>query len=87
MRPQRVPKPARGAAELRRHAAAFGLRQSRLHAAYFRESPLMPAEEAAFAEQAAASLAEQAIIEQTDTGSFDDFVAAYNSSTLCGNHS
>ena len=68
-------------------AAAFGLRQSRLHAAYFRESPLMPAEEAAFAEQAAASLAEQAIIEQTDTGSFDDFVAAYNSSTLCGNHS
>ena len=68
-------------------AAAFGLRQSQLHAAYFRESPLMPAEEAAFAEQAAASLAEQAIIEQTDTGSFDDFVAAYNSSTLCGNHS
>ncbi len=68
-------------------AAAFGLRQSRLHAAYFRESPLMPAEEAAFAEQAAASLAQQAIIEQTDTGSFDDFVAAYNSSTLCGNHS
>jgi glutamate--cysteine ligase len=31
------------------------------------------------------SLAEQRQIEQTDTGSFDDFVAAYNSSTLCGN--
>jgi len=68
-------------------AAAFGLRQSQLHAAWFRESPLMPAEEAVFLEQAAASLAEQAIIEQSDTGSFDDFVAAYNSSTLCGNHS
>jgi len=67
-------------------AAAFGLRQSELHAAYFRDSPLMPAEEAVFEEMAAASLAEQAIVEQQDTGSFDDFVAAYNSSTLCGNH-
>ena len=65
-------------------SAAFGLRQSELHAAYFRESPLMPAEEAMFAEMAAASLADQARIEQADTGSFDDFVAAYNSSTLCG---
>jgi glutamate--cysteine ligase len=65
-------------------STAFGLRQSELHAAYFRESPLMPAEEAMFAELAAASLTEQAVIEQTETGSFDDFVAAYNSSTLCG---
>jgi glutamate--cysteine ligase len=67
-------------------AAAFGLRQSELHAAYFRESPLMPAEEAMFEEMSAASLAEQASVEAIDTGSFDDFVAAYNSSTLCGNH-
>jgi glutamate--cysteine ligase len=66
-------------------SARFGLRQSELHAAYFRDSPLMPAEEAMFAEMAAASLAEQAILEQSDTGNFDDFVAAYNSSTLCGN--
>lgn len=65
-------------------SAAFGLRQSELHAAAFRASPLMPAEEAMFAELSAASLAEQTVIEQTDTGSFDDFVAAYNSSTLCG---
>jgi glutamate--cysteine ligase len=65
-------------------SAAFGLRQSELHAAYFRDSPLMPAEEAMFEEMVAASLAEQAAIEETDTGSFDDFVAAYNSSTLCG---
>ena len=64
-------------------SAAFGLRQSELHAASFRDSPLMPAEEAMFAEMAAASLAEQAILEQTQTGSFDDFVAAYNSSKLC----
>ncbi len=64
-------------------SAAFGLQQSELHAAYFRASPLMPSEEAMFAEMAAASLAEQAIIEQTQTGNFDDFVAAYNSSTLC----
>jgi len=65
-------------------SAAFGLRQSKLHAAYFRESPLMAAEEMMFAELAASSLAEQAAIEQAQTGGFDDFVAAYNSSTLCG---
>jgi glutamate--cysteine ligase len=64
-------------------SAAFGLRQSELHAAYFREGPLMPAEELMFTDMAASSLAEQAIIEQTQSGSFDDFVAAYNSSTLC----
>jgi glutamate--cysteine ligase len=45
----------------------------------------MPAEVAVFDEMAQASLAEQARIEQADTGSFDDFVAAYNSSTLCAN--
>ncbi len=67
-------------------AAAFGLQQTRLHAATFRDSPLMPAEEALFDELAAASLAEQASIEQLDSGSFDDFVAAYNSSKLCSNH-
>jgi glutamate--cysteine ligase len=67
-------------------AAAFGLQQSRLHAATFRDSPLMPAEEALFDEMAASSLAEQASIEATDTGSFDDFVAAYNCSRLCSNN-
>jgi len=64
-------------------SAAFGLRQTELHAAYFRENGLMPAEHAMFDEMAAASLAEQAKVEQTDAGSFDDFVAAYNNSTLC----
>ena len=65
-------------------SAAFGLRQSALHAAYFRESSLMPSEEQMFQEMAASSLTEQLLIEQTQTGDFDAFVAAYNSSTLCG---
>jgi glutamate--cysteine ligase len=65
--------------------AKFGLQQSALHAQAFRAEPLMPAEVAAFDETAQASLADQREIEQVDTGSFDDFVAAYNSSTLCGN--
>jgi glutamate--cysteine ligase len=65
-------------------SAAFGLRQSELHAAYFRDGALMPAEERMFDELAAASLAEQEAIERAPAGSFDDFVAAYNSSTLCG---
>ncbi|MES2128639.1 MAG: glutamate--cysteine ligase [Pseudomonadota bacterium] len=64
--------------------AAFGLRQSKLHAQYFRASPLMPAETALFEELAAASLAEQAEIEQQQSGSLDDFIAAYNCSKLCG---
>jgi glutamate--cysteine ligase len=66
--------------------AKFGLRQSELHAEAFRAEPLMPAEVALFDEMARASLDEQVQIEAGDSGSFDDFVAAYNSSTLCGNH-
>lgn len=65
---------------------AFGLRQSELHAQYFRENALMPAEEAMFEDMAQASLAEQTVIEQEDTGTFDEFVAKYNSSTLCCNN-
>ncbi|HZX27994.1 MAG TPA: glutamate--cysteine ligase, partial [Telluria sp.] len=63
---------------------AFGLRMSEQHAEYFRSSPLMPAEEQMFDEMAAASLAEQAQIEASDNLPFDDFVAAYNASRLCG---
>jgi len=66
--------------------AKFGLRQSELHAQAFRADPLMPAETALFDDMARASLEEQERIERQDTGSFDDFVAAYNSSTLCGNN-
>ena len=64
-------------------SAAFGLRQSELHAAYFRHDPLMPAELALFDEMSAQSLAEQAAIEAAPGPAFDDFVAAYNTSTLC----
>ena len=64
-------------------SAAFGLRQSELHAAFFRNDPLMPAELALFDDMAAASLAEQAAIEAAPAPAFDDFVAAYNTSTLC----
>ena len=66
--------------------AKFGLQQSELHAQALRAEPLMPAEVALFDETAKASLDEQARIEAADSGSFDDFVAAYNSSTLCSNH-
>lgn len=64
-------------------SAAFGLRQSELHAAYFRADPLMPAELALFDDMSAASLAEQAALEAAPGPAFDDFVAAYNTSTLC----
>jgi glutamate--cysteine ligase len=36
-----------------------------------------------FEDMAAVSLAEQAEIEKTQSGSFDEFVGAYNTSTLC----
>ena len=67
-------------------SSEFGLRQSRLHAATFRasDSALMPAEVAMFDQLAADSLAAQDAIEQAPGPSFDAFVAAYNSSTLCG---
>jgi glutamate--cysteine ligase len=63
--------------------AAFGIQQSEAHAQAFLSEPLMPAETMLFDEMARDSLDEQRRIEASDTGSFDDFVAAYNSSTLC----
>ncbi len=63
--------------------AAFGLRQSERHAAHFRSRPPSADEQAYFSNLAASSLAEQAELERTQTGSFDDFVAAYRASNLC----
>jgi glutamate--cysteine ligase len=63
--------------------AAFGLHQSQQHAAYFKGEPLMTAEQAMFTEMASVSIREQEATERNQSGSFDDFVAAYNSSTLC----
>lgn len=62
---------------------AFGLRQSERHAAYFRAHPPTAAEAAYFDGLAAVSVDEQSELERTQTGNFDDFVAAYRASNLC----
>ncbi len=62
---------------------AFGLHQSQQHAAYFKGEALMTAEQAMFTEMASISIREQEQLEREQTGSFDDFVTAYNNSTLC----
>ncbi|HAT29973.1 MAG TPA: glutamate--cysteine ligase [Janthinobacterium sp.] len=66
-----------------RSFAAFGLEQSLRHAAHFRAHALPASESARFNALAAASLAQQADIENTPTGTFDNYVAAYRASTLC----
>ena len=66
--------------------AAFGLAQSERHAAAFRAHPPTADEEAYFHRLAEQSLAEQAALERTQTGSFDDYVKAYRASNLCPNH-
>jgi glutamate--cysteine ligase len=63
--------------------AAFGLRQSQAHAAWFRAHPLTPEQLAGFDALAAQSIEEQAAIERTPAGEFDAYVAAYRASTLC----
>jgi glutamate--cysteine ligase len=77
---------ARVLAEIKEHGnsfAAFGLHQSQVHADYFKSETLMTAEQAMFTEMASISIRDQEQIERNQSGSFDDFVAAYNSSTLC----
>ena len=64
---------------------AFGLHQSEKHAAYFRSHPPSTQEQAWFEQLARTSLEEQAELERTQTGSFDDYVAAYRASNLCPN--
>jgi glutamate--cysteine ligase len=79
---------ARVLADLRANGksfAAFGLRQSERHAAYFRAHPPSADEQAYFTRLAATSLAEQAELERSQTGSFDDYVKAYRASNLCPN--
>lgn len=62
--------------------AAFSLRQSKLHADYFRSQPLT-AEQLQEREAAAAdSLQEQATIEAQDEVDFESFAAAYQASIL-----
>lgn len=82
--PERTPS-ARVLATMRARGQsflAFGLEESRAHAAYFRARPLSDAaarEAHALSER---SLAEQAELESKDAGSFDAFVAAYRAYTL-----
>jgi len=62
---------------------AFGLAQSRAHAAYFRARPPAADEARAATEFAERSLQEQAALERdTDPDSFDAFVNDYRSYTL-----
>ncbi|GGC16856.1 glutamate--cysteine ligase [Oxalicibacterium flavum] len=81
---------ARVLAGLREHGnsfIAFGLQQSLQHARFFAAHPLDAEEEAAFANTARMSLAEQERMERQRGGDFDAFVAAYNQRTpsrLCG---
>jgi glutamate--cysteine ligase len=63
--------------------AQFGLHQSKLHAAHFRAHPPSAEEAAHFNRLAQVSLQEQQAIEQQQSGSFDDFVAAYQCSQSC----
>ncbi|MBB3102650.1 glutamate--cysteine ligase [Azomonas macrocytogenes] len=58
----------------------FALRQSLAHAETFRAHPLSEAEQQAFVAATRTSLMEQAEQERRDSGSFDDFVAAYQAS-------
>jgi glutamate--cysteine ligase len=72
-------------AELRERGESFtqfALRHSRAHAESLRSKPLSTAEQAAFSASVSASLAAQQRIEQEPTGSFEDFVAAYQASIL-----
>ena len=62
---------------------AFGLEQSKAHAAYFRARPLDEQSARQAAADAAQSLEEQAALERRDPAdSFDAFVTAYRSYTL-----
>ncbi|MET0962200.1 MAG: glutamate--cysteine ligase [Noviherbaspirillum sp.] len=61
--------------------AAFGLAQSRLHAADFRARPLTAEQQQAFREMARVSLEEQRRMESSQSGSFDDFILQYQART------
>ncbi|WP_298186102.1 glutamate--cysteine ligase [uncultured Pseudomonas sp.] len=60
----------------------FAMRQSKLHAEYFRSQPLSAEQQASFEARAAQSLQAQAEIEAQEEGDFDSFAAAYQASIL-----
>lgn len=55
----------------------FGEAQARHHAEWFLGRPLPPELESAFASEAERSLADQRVLEATDDGDFDSYLAAY----------
>ncbi len=59
----------------------FGLQQSLQHAEYFRKRPLNAEENTYFETLAKTSIAEQAEMERTQTGDFNEFVLAYSQRT------
>jgi glutamate--cysteine ligase len=61
----------------------FGLNQSQQHARYFKAEGPTAADAEYFDMLARKSLSEQAELESKNSGSFDDFVAAYRASKLC----
>jgi glutamate--cysteine ligase len=74
---------ARALDAIRSHGSftAFGLAQSRQHAADFHARPLAQEEQLAFEAMARASLAEQEQIERSQSGSFDEFIRQYAANT------
>ncbi|WP_312271611.1 glutamate--cysteine ligase [Pseudomonas sp.] len=72
-------------AEMREHGesfAEFSLRQSKVHADYFRQAELSPEQQALFEQMAEQSLKDQEELETADQGDFDTFAAAYQASIL-----
>lgn len=60
----------------------FALKQSQLHAEYFRSQPLSVEQTAQFEASVAQSIDEQIALESSEHGDFDSFVAAYQASIL-----
>ena len=69
-------------AEHKESFAQFSLRQSQVHAEYFRSEPLAAEEQAKFEALARSSLAQQDELENNEVGDFDVFVGAYQASIL-----
>ncbi|TAL54740.1 glutamate--cysteine ligase [Pandoraea sp.] len=64
----------------------FAMQRTREHAQYFRSRALPSDLQAEFVDMATASLREQAELERTQTGDFDEFVAAYHAGSLGDAH-
>ena len=69
-------------AEHKESFSQFSLRQSQVHAEFFRSEPLNGDDQAKFEDRARSSLAEQIELEQNEVGDFDVFVGAYQASIL-----